>query len=76
MSKPKACRCCEGSGEEKDHAAIGAALRSDRKKRKVSMSKVAIRMGFSIPYLYDLEYGRRNWTDAKVTAYRKAIEKP
>lgn len=56
-----------------DHAATGTTARSAREARSLPLSIVADRMSVSRPYLCDLEAGRRQWTQEKLTAYAKAI---
>lgn len=52
---------------------IGADLKAQRKARGVTQKFVALEMGVSNGQLCDLENGRRPWTDARIAAYRKAL---
>lgn len=52
-----------------DHAATGDALRQRRLKAGISLREMARRLGLSAPYLCDLEYGRRTWTQERVDDY-------
>lgn len=72
--KTKRCRCCEGTGKELDHKAVGVEMRNLRLSRKLSQAHVARRMGYSPPYVCDLEIGHRNWTEEKIEQYREACE--
>jgi len=49
-------------------------MRVLRKKNKVSLRAAAKTMKISAPYLSDLELGRRIWDDAKIEAFKKAIQ--
>lgn len=73
MNKTKSCHCCHGTGTELDHATVGAELRSLRETRGLSLEAVAKKLKLSLSYLSDLERGRRNWTEAKVARFRKAV---
>lgn len=70
--RTKACHCCDGSGKELNHVVIGAEMRALRHKVGLSLQEMANRMGFTKPYLSDLERGKRNWNDDLIAAYRKA----
>lgn len=70
----KPCRCCQGSGKELDPKLIGEDMAKLRKKKGLSQIEVARRMGVSSPYVHDLEAGRRNWSETRVTLYLKALE--
>lgn len=72
--KTKECRCCAGTGEVPDHAALGAEMREVRLRTALSQREVARRMGISAPYLCDLENGARNWRDELIESFRKACE--
>lgn len=73
--KTKSCHCCEGSGKEFDHRAVGAEMRKLRLSRRVSQSEIARRLGFTPPYICDLEQGDRNWRLELIVAYKKACDK-
>lgn len=72
MNKTKSCHCCDGSGVELDHVAVGAVMRAHRESKNLSLETVAGFMDLSTSYLSDLERGRRNWTEDKVARFRKA----
>ena len=57
-----------------DHRSLGAALRRMREAAGFSLSEVARKMQISVPYLSDLELGKRNWTEEKRDAFLKAIK--
>lgn len=67
------CDKCGGSGVTPDHCDVGAKLRAMRKAKRLSIREISRRMGFSAPYLLDLETGSRNWSDDKIEAYKKAL---
>lgn len=69
----KSCHCCQGSGTEFDNVSVGAKLRAAREKKGISQDFVATAMGFSKPYICDLEKGRRNWCEDKIKRYQQAI---
>lgn len=56
-----------------DHLKVGREMRLLRKKARVGLREIARRMGFSAPFVLDLEHGRRNWTDEKVADYLTSI---
>ncbi len=58
-----------------DYRELGANLRTLREKAGLSLRKVADRLGVSVPYLSDLERGRRNWTEERRDAFLKALKK-
>lgn len=67
------CRYCKGTGRELDPIEIGAVMRDWRKKAKKTLREVAKAMGYSPPYISDLELGRRAWTDELVGKYNDAL---
>jgi len=73
MNKTANCHCCGGTGKELDHARVGSELRAYRAVRNLTMARVAKRMGLSESYVSELERGKRNWNDALVERYRKAV---
>jgi transcriptional regulator with XRE-family HTH domain len=56
-----------------NHRELGQALRTLREGRKISLRKVAIRCKISVPYLSDLELGRRNWSEKRLASYLESI---
>lgn len=73
MTTHRKCHCCAGTGRELDPAATGAAMRSLRISRRLTMQTVADRMDYSLSYLSDLERGVRKWNDSLVERFRKAV---
>lgn len=71
--KTKNCRCCEGSGREIDHFAVGMDLRAIREKAGKSLTFVADDMGISKAYLHDLEFGKRYWNRKLINQYQAAL---
>jgi hypothetical protein len=75
MVKTKACHCCNGSGTELDHKMVGSEMRTLRKTRKLTIAMVSKRTKFSVPYISDLEHGKRNWRAELIERYLKAVNK-
>lgn len=67
------CKFCDGTGTGIDHVSTGKGLRRLREARRASLRSIAALLGYSYPYLSDLELGKRNWTPAKIAAYKNAI---
>lgn len=73
MAKRQCCKRCGGSGIEPDPIAIGAKMRAFRLAAGLSLRDVAGKMGFSPPYVSDLELGRRPWGPKATVKYREAL---
>ena len=58
-----------------DIHALGSRLRAMRKQSGKSLRAVADLMGLSVPYLSDVELGRRRATSKIMRAYRELKEK-
>lgn len=69
------CRECDGTGKQWDHRAIGNLLRKEREAIKISSRQLADAMEIGYAFLSDLERGRRNWTEEKITRFREALKK-
>jgi hypothetical protein len=74
LLKTRPCRCCAGSGNEMDDAAVGDEMRGLRLRSRLSLSKLAKRLALSASYLCELEYGRRRWNQSLLERYRKACQ--
>ena len=48
--------------EKIDHLEAGKRIRAMREQAGMSVRRLAKEMGFSAPFVSDLELGRRNWT--------------
>jgi transcriptional regulator with XRE-family HTH domain len=72
MKKIK-CRCCAGSGLERDHAAVGSYYRKVRRAQKKRLKEVSGPMGISISHLSYLEKGKRRWTGKLEKACQQAL---
>lgn len=59
-----------------DNVATGRKCREARKKSGLSLRSVAGKMGFSVPYVSDLEKGQRAWTPEKLSLFERSIAKP
>lgn len=59
-----------------DDVLLGLAMRDLRTHRGYSLRKLAHKMSISVPYLSDLELGRRKWSEAKIRDYIVAIGPP
>lgn len=66
------CNHCGGTGKCLDAKAVGWALREMREKQKLSAREIARRLNLSVPYVSDLELGRRGWNAERVMRYLKA----
>lgn len=73
--KMEPCKCCKGTGEQIDQRALGREMKELREAMGLSLRSVATGLGISAPYLSDLELGKRNWNDARIVEYKKAIKK-
>jgi transcriptional regulator with XRE-family HTH domain len=65
------CPKCGGSGE----IITGDEARQLRQKRGLTLSQVSTKMKISLPYLADLEHGRRQWNTELLTTFKRAISK-
>ena len=54
-----------------NHLEAGKRIRALREKAGMSVRRLANEMGFSAPFMSDLERGRRNWTEAH---FNKAVD--
>jgi transcriptional regulator with XRE-family HTH domain len=75
MKKPqRKCPCCGGTGEVDDPYEIGISMRRLRESKSISLREVARRMDKSAMFVSHLERGMRNWNDALIADYRKALK--
>lgn len=70
----RSCSHCGGHGRVVSDEALGAEMRARRTDRQLSIGAIARRMGFSRPYVNDLELGERPWRPELITAYLKALD--
>lgn len=70
----KTCECCGGSGMKLDHSHVGSNMRKLRRSKRLSLRSVADKMGFSAPYLSDLERGRRNWNTELIKEFKATCQ--
>jgi len=66
------CPKCNGRGRLPDQRFIGSQQRKRREKAGKSVREVARIMGFSGPYISDLELGRKQWTEKLLRAFNAA----
>ena len=59
---------------EINHERTGARMRELRKSREISLRSIATEMGYSPPYICDIELGRRNWTKELARKYEAALQ--
>lgn len=59
-----------------DHDKAGRLVREARRDAGISLRRLAKAMGFSAPFICDLERGRRNWTDETFKLAMKILNKP
>ena len=69
--KTTPCNSCNGTGRVYDIHALGSRLRAMRKQSGKSLREIADLMGLSVPYLSDVELGRRRATSKIMRAYRE-----
>jgi len=67
------CDKCNGTGQLRDQREFGAEMRLKRKRARVSLRAMAEAMGFTPPYVSDLELGRRNWNSNLSEDYMKVL---
>lgn len=67
------CSKCNGTGEELNHAQIGAGVRTQRLAAGVSLRKLARVIGLSHSYLCQLEQGKRQWRSGLIKSYERKI---
>lgn len=59
---------------EFDDRALGADRRHYREKFGISLRQFAKAVGFSAPYVVDLELGRRAWSEQLIYRFEAALE--
>ena len=70
--KMKNCSECAGTGTVPADD-VGPVLREAREKAGLLQKDVAEYMGISPTYIFDLETGRRPWTNEQVGSYQRAL---
>lgn len=68
------CSHCGGSGRELDPVAIGQQMRGLRLQAKLTLRTIAGRLGFTAPYISDLERGNRTFSEELVARYKEALK--
>ena len=63
------CPKCNGRGSTIDPD----PLRARRHKKQLTLAVVSKRMGISLPYLSQLEAGRKDWNPELVARFTKAL---
>ena len=74
FEKKMGCKSCNGTGREIDQAALGESYRKMREKTGMSLRDMAKALGFTPPYVSDVERGRRAWSAKLEAAYRAALK--
>ena len=74
MFKTRECNRCNGSGKILDPLDVGAKMRTFRIGKGLSMTEMARQLSFSVPYIRDLEFGRRAWNQQLIEKYTKACK--
>ncbi len=64
------CSHCNGTGKKVDHRALGMSMRHTRVMCGLKIYQVAKSIGVSIPYVSDLELGKRNWNAKSTEKYK------
>jgi len=72
--KTKTCPKCHGTGQVTDDIWLGLHMRGLRRQAGHSLRVLAKRMGYSAPYISDLELGRRHWTPELIKVYSYALK--
>ena len=67
----KPCKCCQGSGVERDDLIVGRDMRALRTMTGISLSSMAAHLGISKGYLSQLEHGKRSWTTELIAGVRR-----
>lgn len=75
MFKTIPCERCDGTGKVMDPRSVGKEARAARLLAGFTLGEVAHLIGYSVPYVSDLEHGRRNWTNDLRARYLAALEK-
>lgn len=57
-----------------DSVEIGEEMRKLREKSGLKQFTVALRMGFTPPYVSDLELGKREWNNALIKRFKLAVK--
>lgn len=70
--KTKACPACQGEGSVPDDG-VGPLLRTEREQAGITRKAMADRVGISASYLYDLELGKRRWTNEVMHKYQEVL---
>jgi len=65
------CPKCGGLGK----LLTGNEARTIRQRHKLTLAMLSKKMKISLPYLADLEHGRRAWNTELITAFKRAIGK-
>jgi len=69
------CPHCQGTGQLPDSKKVGAHMRNARRQRGLTLLQLAVRMGYTQPYLSDLELGKRMWSLKLMKRYEEALIK-
>lgn len=69
------CKRCNGTGAEPDQELTGQFMRAKRTDAGMSLRQLGDAIGYSAPYLSDLELGRRLWSSEMIHKAEKAITK-
>ena len=68
------CSKCQGGGKVLDHKKLGAEMRKKRVARKMSLRRMARRLGFSAAYISDCELGKRPWNKKLIESYIEKLK--
>jgi predicted transcriptional regulator len=68
------CPKCKGTGRVPNQKSVGEEMRQLREKHGKSLRQIAKILGFSAPYISDLEHGRRDWNPATMLNYTNACK--
>lgn len=72
--KLQTCKRCRGTGKEIDQVALGECMRKERVKADLSLREMGARLGVSHAYIWDMETGRRSWSDRVRKKFLEALK--
>ncbi len=74
LTKPtQTCARCGGKGRQIDQVKFGQEMRDLREAKRIKLSWVAAKLGFSPAYISDLEKGKRAWNPRLISSFKSAV---
>lgn len=68
------CWRCQGTGEIHNPLVLGQSLRRLREEANITLTAMADVLKVSVPYLSDLENGKRSWLGLTPERYCDALD--